>query len=166
MPVQNNNYDDIEIPDFMQRRSAELQRQEHLRRMQEEELRLKEQARKRRMALKRQAEIKRMREIKRRRQKALKIIIGGVVIVVFSNFMINGLANAINGNGVEPSLDSGYSIVQIQEGNNLLPEEENYTIGDNAIISEPEEVIIKVDMSLMLVWLVLILVVLLQLVVN
>lgn len=147
MPVQNNNYDDIEIPDFMQRRTAELQRQEHLRRMQEEELRLKEQARKRRMALKRQAEIKRMREIKRRRQKALKIIIGGVVIVVFSNFMINGLANAINGNGVEPSLDSGYSIVQIQEGNNLLPEEENYTIGDNAIISEPEEVIIKVDMS-------------------
>ena len=125
MPVQNNNYDDIEIPDFMQRRSAELQRQEHLRRMQEEELRLKEQARKRRMALKRQAEIKRMREIKRRRQKALKIIVGGVVIVVFSNFMINGLANAIKGNDVEPSLDSGYSIVQIQEGNNLLPEEEN-----------------------------------------
>lgn len=149
MPSQNRNYDynDVDIPDFMVKRSNDLQRQEHLRRMEEEDRLLKEQARKRRLALQRKAEIKRIREIRRRRQKALKIIIGGVVIVVFGNFLVNGLIGAIKGNDVEPTIDSGYSVIQIEEGTSLLPDEEQYTVGDNIIVTEPEEITIKIDMS-------------------
>lgn len=145
MPNQNYNYDDIDIPDFMVKRTSELQRQEHLRRMEENDQILKERARKRKMALKRQAEIKRIREIRRRRQRAVKLILCGVTITVFGYFLVNGLVGDIKGSDALPE-PTDYSIIRIEEGDTLLPKEE-YTVGNNIVKEESEEITIKIDMS-------------------
>lgn len=145
MPNQNYNYDDIDIPDFMVKRTSELQRQEHLRRMEENEQILKERARKRKMALKRQAEIKRIKEIRRRRQRAVKLILCGVTITVFGYFLVNGLVGDIKGSDALPE-PTDYSIIRIEEGDTLLPKEE-YIVSNNIVKEEPEEITIKIDMS-------------------
>lgn len=147
MSNQNYNYDDIDIPDFMVKRTSELQQQEHLRRMEEADRELKERARKRRLALKRQAEIKRIKEIKRRRQRAVKLFIGGVTITVFGYFLVNGLIDPIKSSSVVNNPNGDYTIVRVEEGNTLLPKEGEYTVGDSVFTTTPEEPNIKIDMS-------------------
>lgn len=140
MAVPNHEDYDFEIPDFVNKRA------EHLRRV-EEEQRLMELERKRRLALQRQAKIKRIREQKRRRQRAIKLTIGGITVVVLSSILINNLIGGVKGNQVEHNVDTSYTIVQIQEGDDLLPVEEQYVVDETVLETAPEEVVIKIDMS-------------------
>lgn len=146
MPSQNYDYDDL-IPDFMQRRTEELQKQARARALEEERSFLEQQARQRKLRLQKQAQIKRIRAIKRRRQLAVRLVLGGIVVVILCSAIVGALINGIKGNKVEEGINSGYEIIEIKDGNDLRPVEDQYTISADVPIIEPEEETIKVDLS-------------------
>lgn len=136
--------DDIDIPEFMRNEEYERHRREKIRQIEEEKRRINQEAERiRQYKLQKKAEEKRLRQIKRRNSIIVRIVIGGIVVIVVGNLFVNALVNKKS-----TEINKPYEVIMVESDKK---QEDSYTVSINpaapSASTAPEVDIINIDLS-------------------